>query len=591
MTLQSLLSYLQDQVPKRIRLDLGTGKIQKPYAVIQGYKASDLILSKVAMAENVAIVDPAAVERSDWEIAQSKNDPVAFRTYLKKYPNGMFTEQALWESIHDSKEPADFKNYLKRFPTGKNASLALRLGEDASWERAQNSRNVSDYQSYLKEYPKGRFAEIAERRVQPPAPAPPVKTDTAPAKPPKGVLVVITNTPANVAIKPRDAGLRLIQGQSVDNKFRAELPQGVYDIEVSAAKYSPKKVSGVKLENDEAVSFELIPLVGSIQIGPLEPTATVLIDDQKPANVSIRKEDKLIELTDVSAGPHKIRVLQPNQSEFSKDVEVEGGKTRYVATEFKAALVGLVVKTEPEAEIYIDDNYGGRANEKGEIRISNLAPGQHRISAKKNEYQTAEKAQAFSAGPAEIKLAMNRTVFSPEFVDTFDEGLKFWSAPKAWQASSGKLKVQGPGIGLIKDTSYKDFRMEFDLTFGNAKGAVWVLRGQDENTCYLFQLTGPGNSSPNRFQTYLYQNGQTKLLKTFQVPENLGVPGDKFHIIIEASGPQIKHFLKLKSNPKATEPQPFSLMTDTTFSNGRIGFGTKDGEEFVVQFVSIIPAK
>jgi hypothetical protein len=32
-------------------------------------------------------------------------------------------------------------------------------------------------------------------------------------------------------------------------------------------------------------------------------------------------------------------------------------------------------------------------------------------------------------------------------------------------------------------------------------------------------------------------------------------------------------------------------MTDTTFSNGRIGFGTKDGEEFVVQFVSIIPAK
>jgi uncharacterized caspase-like protein len=590
VTLGSLLDYLQAQVPKRIRLDLGTGKIQKPYAMIQGYKANDLVLSKVAAAENVSIIDPTAGERGDWEIAQATNNPTGLLGYLKKYPSGMFAEQALWESIRNSEDPTDFKTYLKRFPNGKNASFAVMLGENALWERIKNSKNVSDYQNYLKEYPKGRFAEIAIRRGQP-APPPLVKTDTAPVKPLNGILVVLTNTAANVLVKPRDAALKPVQGQSVDNKFRAELPPGVYDIEVSAAKYSPKKVPGITLEKDEAVPVELIPLAGAIQIGGVEPNASVFIDDQKPVSVNIRKDEKLIELPDISAGLHKLRVIQSNQSEWSKDVEVEGGRTRYVAAEFKVALVGLVVKTEPEAEIYIDDNYGGRANEKGEIRISNLAPGQHRIRAKKNEYEPAEKAQTFSAGPAELRLALNRTVFSPEFVDTFDEELKFWNAPKTWQASAGKLKVQGPGIGLIKDTSYKDFRMEFDLTFGNAKGAVWVLRGQDETTCYLFQLTGPGTSSPNRFQTYLYQNGQVKLLKTFQVPENLGVPGDKFHIIIEATGPQIKHYLLVKSNPKATQPQPFSLMSDSTFSNGRIGFGTKDGEEFVVQFVSVVPAK
>jgi len=590
VTLSSLLTFLQDQVPKRISLDLGTGKIQKPYADIQGYKAGDLVLSKVAAAENVAIVDPAAIERSDWELAQAKSNPAALRDYLKKYPSGMFAEQAFWESIQDSKDPADFKNYLKRFPSARNASIARRAGEDALWERAQNSRNVSDYQSYLKEYPTGRFAEIAIRRIQPPAPPPPIKTETAPATPSKGVLIVITNTPARVIVKPRDAALRPVQGQSVDNKFRAELPPGLYDIEVSAAKYSPKKLSGIRLENDEAVPVELTPLGGVIQIFGVDPTATVFLDEQKPLNVSLRKDEKLIELADVAAGRHQLKVIQ-NQVEWTKEIEVVDGRTKYIAAEFKPALVGLIVKTEPEAEIYIDDNYGGRANEKGEIRISNLAPGQHRIRAKKNEYEPAEKAQTFGAGPAEIRLALNRTVFSPEFVDTFDAGPKFWSAPKTWQASAGRLKVQGPGIGLIKDTSYKDFRMEFDLTFGNGKGAVWVLRGQDEATCYLFQLTGPGNSSPNRFHTFLYQNGEARLLKTFQVPENLGVPGDKFHIIIEASGPQIKHFLQVKSNPKATQPQPFSLMTDATFSNGRIGFGTKDGEEFIIQFVSIIPAK
>src|SRR4030095_5378882 len=416
-------------------------------------------------------------------------------------------------------------------------------------------------------------------------------TNTTPLKSQKGVLVILTNTAASVVVKPRDAALRPVQGQSVDNKVRAELPPGVYDIEVSAAKYSPKKVAGIELGKDEAVAVELIPLVGAIQIGGVDPNASVLIDDQKPVALSVKKDDRVIEVNELAAGPHKVRVIQTNQSEWSQDVQGEGGRTRYVAAEFKVALVGLVVKTEPEAEIYIDENYSGRANEKGEIRVSNLAPGMHRIKAKKNEFEPVEKSQTFSAGPAELKLALNRTVFSPEFFDTFDEGPKFWKAQKTWQASPGKLKVQGAGIGLVKDTSYKDFRMEFDLTFGNGKGAVWVLRGQDESSCYLFQLTGPGTSSPNRFNTYLYQNGQAKLLKTFQVPENLGVPGDKFHIIVEASGPQIKHSIQVKSNPKATQPQPFSLMTDSTFSNGRVGFGTKDGEEFIVQFVSVIPAK
>jgi hypothetical protein len=592
VTLSGLLNFLQDQIPKRISLDLGSGKVQKPYADIQGYKASDLVLAKVAAAENVAIADPYAVERTAWESAQSKNDPVAYREYMQKYPRGMFSEQAMWESIRGSSDPADFRSYLKQFPTGKNASLAARIGEDAAWEKIRDSKNVSDYQAYLKEYPKGRFAEIAIRRSQPPPP--PIKTDATPQRPSKGILTVLTNTPATVIVKPRDASsVRPITGQSggPDNKFRAELPPGVYDLEVSAAKYSPRRVSGIRLETDEAIPVELVPLGGTIQIGGVEPTASVLIDDQKPTSATARREEKLIELADVAAGRHRLRVTQPNQVEWNREVEVEDGRTKYVAAEFKPALVGLVVSTEPEAEIYIDDNYSGRANDKGQIKISNLAPGQHSIRATKNEFQPGEKAQPFRAGPAEINLALTRVVFSPEFVDTFDEGTRFWNAPKNWQVSSGKLTVKGPGLGLIKDTTYKDFRMEFDLIFGNGKGAVWFLRGLDENTGYLFQLNGPAASSPNTFQTFLCRNGETKLLKVFRVPERLSIPGDKYHIIIEAQGQEIKHYLQVKSNPNSTRPQPFSLVSDATFSNGRIGFGTRDGEEFIVQFVSIIPTK
>src|SRR5262249_8458515 len=158
-------------------------------------------------------------------------------------------------------------------------------------------------------------------------------------------------------------------------------------LEVSAAKYSSKRVPGIRLETDEAIPVELVPLGGIIQIGDVEPTATVLIDDQKPTNAIPRREEKLIELTDVAAGHHWLRVNQPNQIEWNREVEVQGGRTKYVAAEFKPALVGLVVSTEPDAEIYIDDNYSGRANDKGQIKISNLAPGQHTVRATKNEFQ------------------------------------------------------------------------------------------------------------------------------------------------------------------------------------------------------------
>ncbi|MFY9558579.1 MAG: caspase family protein [Blastocatellia bacterium] len=590
VTLNGVVNYLQDAVPKRISLDLGSGKVQKPYAVIQGYKANDLVLSKVAVAENVAILDPAALERGDWEKIQTSADAAAFREHLRKYPNGLFAEQANWEMIQNSNDPEDFKSFLKRFPNSRKAKRAVDLAEDATWERIKNSKNVTDYRAYLKDYPSGRYSELALRRVEPP-PAPPTRVEAAAPKPEKRVLSIITDPPAaGVTITSRNSAIRPVVGQASSGKFTAELPPGVYDVEVTAARYSNGKNS-VKLEKDEYLKIDLVPLTGSIQIGPLDPNAVVLIDGIKPAAMNVNKAEKSIEVLDLLAGLHKLKVIQPDKNEWTKDVNVEAGKAKFVVADFKVPVVNLTISTEPEAEVYIDDNYSGRANERGELKVSALAPGLHRIRAKKNEYEAAEKSQSFAAGDAGFAIKLKRTVFSAEFVDDFSGGANSWIAPSTWQASPGKLKVQGAGVGIVRDSIFKDFRMEFDLTFSNGKGAVWILRSQSENAYYMFQLTGPATSTPNLFRTFVYQDGQAKLLKVFRVPENLSIPGDKFHIIIEANGPDIKHFLQLKSNPSATQPQPFSVVTDNTFSNGRVGFGTKDGEEFVVQFMSVIPVR
>jgi len=45
ITLATLVKYLQDRVPKRVLQDLGPGKDQKPFAVVEGYRADELVIA------------------------------------------------------------------------------------------------------------------------------------------------------------------------------------------------------------------------------------------------------------------------------------------------------------------------------------------------------------------------------------------------------------------------------------------------------------------------------------------------------------------------------------------------------------------
>jgi hypothetical protein len=45
VTLAALVKYLQERVPKRVLQDLGPGKDQKPFAIVEGYRADELVLA------------------------------------------------------------------------------------------------------------------------------------------------------------------------------------------------------------------------------------------------------------------------------------------------------------------------------------------------------------------------------------------------------------------------------------------------------------------------------------------------------------------------------------------------------------------
>ena len=58
VTLAGLVKYLQDRVPKRVLQDLGRGKEQKPFAVVEGYRADELVIAAPGGAAAAGMTPP-----------------------------------------------------------------------------------------------------------------------------------------------------------------------------------------------------------------------------------------------------------------------------------------------------------------------------------------------------------------------------------------------------------------------------------------------------------------------------------------------------------------------------------------------------
>ena len=407
-----------------------------------------------------------------------------------------------------------------------------------------------------------------------------------------GVLFVLTKPATSKVIIKSLQGNTIQAGMSQQGEYRIELSPGRYRIEVSADKYSSIfQEAEVKRAEPEYIQVELAPNTGSIQIGMggIPPDANILIDGQEPKSV-VKKPGNQIQINDISVGPHTLRITHPSITPYEEKVEVQGGIPVPVTPMYREANVTFLVKSEPGATIFIDDNLEGRIGERGELRIAEkYKPGRHTIRAEKESFEPEQKSADYGVGEAVVDVKLNRVKTSPEFSDYFQEGAAFWDAPKVWVIERGRMYVRPPDAGFIRDKLYDNFKMVFDISFTNNKGAVWIVRARDKKNYYLFQLTGPTASSPRLFRSYIYKDGQATLLKSDTVVDDLSRPNDQFTITIEAKGSTITHYFQARSAPKAEGAQLLSSVQDSTYSYGAIGFASKDGEEFLVRSVTIIP--
>ena len=209
-----------------------------------------------------------------------------------------------------------------------------------------------------------------------------------------------------------------------------------------------------------------------------------------------------------------------------------------------------------------------------------------------DKFEPNQLVDNFEAGERSVEVALTRIKTSSEYSEPFDSATfkGFWDAPQTWQIVQGKASVKGIDPGLLKERRYDDFRMVFDISFINGKGAAWIVRARNKQNYYLFQLTGPKSLSPNYFRSFVYQNGQFKPLDSVKVVENLSIPGDSFTIRVEADGTTIKHFIQLKNNPAAGSKLIHTL-SDKTLTYGMVGFQAKDDEEFYVYTMIVMPVK
>ena len=99
VTLAGLVKYLQERVPKRVLLDLGPGKDQRPFAVVEGYKADELVIAVAdpkAAARDLSQPQPVAIgEGASGDPAPSASSNLAGTTWSQMKPEGEYTIEFL----------------------------------------------------------------------------------------------------------------------------------------------------------------------------------------------------------------------------------------------------------------------------------------------------------------------------------------------------------------------------------------------------------------------------------------------------------------------------------------------------------------
>ncbi|HSB10335.1 MAG TPA: caspase family protein [Blastocatellia bacterium] len=116
VTLGRLVSYLEEMVPKQISRDLGKDKKQRPFAVIEGYKADELVIALAPLKVASSVATPAA---DQMKVRAASADPTKLLSSVRTIVISSSTRYL---------KPSQLENEIRKRPEFK--TLGLRIVSD-----------------------------------------------------------------------------------------------------------------------------------------------------------------------------------------------------------------------------------------------------------------------------------------------------------------------------------------------------------------------------------------------------------------------------------------------------------------------------
>jgi S1-C subfamily serine protease len=108
VTLAGLVNFVQAQVPRRIGIDMGIGRQQRPFAVVEGYRAEDLI---------IAVGTPSTLAAASPSTGPAPNAPMSVAAIAKANRGAVVQINVAWSLVSPTGGPV-YQRYLTSLPKG-----------------------------------------------------------------------------------------------------------------------------------------------------------------------------------------------------------------------------------------------------------------------------------------------------------------------------------------------------------------------------------------------------------------------------------------------------------------------------------------
>ncbi|MFC2100250.1 PEGA domain-containing protein [Bacteroidota bacterium] len=202
-----------------------------------------------------------------------------------------------------------------------------------------------------------------------------------------GTLIIKT-TPES------DANILIDDGKYIDKTplFIEKIEAGNHKLTINKEWYKKEERSFIISSGDTTIlNIDLKPEFGTLIINSIpEQGAMITLDNEQLQNKTP------FTLNKVSPGIHSLILRKEWYEPFSKQFEIKEGESLRLNLEIQPAFGEIHIKTQPEAEIFIDHDKKGYG-----IFRNRLTKGPHLIEIKKEKFYTQSKNITVTAGSEE----------------------------------------------------------------------------------------------------------------------------------------------------------------------------------------------